>query len=462
VLPPFEIVARRRPVDLVSPATRTEPSGSAFALPQPAPYAAVTAADIGARARLALVSGGVRLELRYDAGGFALAVTGPTGDTTHHRSRRAGRAEGLVTELGLTLTGTHLTAFGREGGRWRARARFDLADRVDTRDDGFLTALEGQVDGECDRVAAGAFGQLGLRDLRLVSHADGTPYRDGGLLMLTATHAGPGFFDAAHTGVWALDPAELTLTHRADLFFRRHDRPGVYGDNATHLVRDDGGWLVATSTWGDFAGSRRTASVGVTLAESTDDVLDGQRVLETRPLLLPTEGFRSVGTWDPHLVRSDGRWLVGFVSARKFFDFHPALAEGETLDDLRLLAAATDRRATEGTTLLQLDGRWVVLASDGRDGRRGQRERFPVLDTALREIGTLDAPYPTNLPWPTLARDDSDGGGWLMVAFNGRPEGGRLVGYGSHGDVVLMRGRDDVSGSRAGAARSAGPSGSAT
>jgi hypothetical protein len=169
-----------------------------------------------------------------------------------------------------------------------------------------------------------------------------------------------------------------------------------------------------------------------------------------------------VGTWDPHLVRSDGRWLVGFVSARKFFDFHPALAEGETLDDLRLLAAATDRRATEGTTLLQLDGRWVVLASDGRDGRRGQRERFPVLDTALREIGTLDAPYPTNLPWPTLARDDSDGGGWLMVAFNGRPEGGRLVGYGSHGDVVLMRGRDDVSGPRAGAARSAGPSGSAT
>jgi hypothetical protein len=461
VLPPFEIVARRRPVDLASPATRTEPVDAGFALPQPAPYAAITAGDVGSRATLAFVAGEVRLELRYDDGGFALAVTDATGRTTHHRSRRAGRAEAPVTELGLTLTGTQVTAFGREHGRWRARARVDVVERVDTRSDAFLGVLEGRVDGECGAVAAGGFGQLGLRDLRLVSHADGTPYRDGGLLLLTATHAGPGFFDAAHTGVWSLDPVELTLTHRADLFFRRHDRPGVYGDNATHLVRDGDRWLVATSTWGDFAGSRRAATVGVTLAGSTDDLLSGRHVLDTRPLSLPTEGFRSVGTWDPHLVRSDAGWLVGFVSARRFFDFHPVLAEGTSLDDLRLVAAATDRRATEGTTLLRVDGRWVVVASDGRDGRRGQRERFPVFDTSLREIGALDAPYPTNLPWPTLARVGEGDADWLLVAFNGRPEGGRLIGYGSHGDVVLMRGAG-VSVGRAGAARSDAPSGSGT
>ena len=40
--------------------------------------------------------------------------------------------------------------------------------------------------------------------------------------------------------------------------------------------------------------------------------------------------------WDPHLVRTDGTWLVGFASARKFFTFHPALATGPTLDDLTL------------------------------------------------------------------------------------------------------------------------------
>ncbi len=460
MLPPFEIVARRRPVDLVSPAFRAERPAGRFALPQPAPYAAITAGAVGRRATVAFVSGSVRLELRYVEGGFALAVTDASGRTSHHRSRRAGRAEATVTSLGLTLTGTHLTGFGREVGRWQARARFDLVERLDARDPGFLADLEGETDGESGDVVAGAFGQLGLRDLRLVSHADGSPVREGRLLLLTATHAGPGFFDAAHTGVWALDPDELSLTHRADLFFRRPDRPGVYGDNASHLVRDGDSWLVATSTWGDFAGSRRTATVGVTVGESADDLLAGRHVLDTRPLALPTDGFRSVGAWDPHLVRRDGRWWVGFVSARKLFEFHPALAEGDSLDDLRLTAAATDRTATEGTTLLRLDDRWVVVASDGRDGRRGQRERFPVFDTSLRQIGALDAPYPTNLPWPTLARD---GDGWLMVSFNGRPEGGRLLGYGSHGDVVLMRARavEPVSGPAA-AARSGGPSGSAT
>ena len=132
----------------------------------------------------------------------------------------------------------------------------------------------------------------------------------------------------------------------------------------------------------------------------------------------------------------DDRWLVGFVSARRFFDFHPALAAGPSLDDLQLLGAATDRSATEGTTLVEVDGRMVVLASDGRASRRAQRARFPVFDLEMAELGLLDAPYPTNLPWPSLAHVD---GGWLMVTFNGRAEGEDLLGYGTHGDLVVMR-----------------------
>ena len=69
-------------------------------------------------------------------------------------------------------------------------------------------------------------------------------------------------------------------------------------------------------------------------------------------------------------------------------------------------------------------------------GRRGQRERYPVFDLDLVETDVLDAPYPTNLPWPTLLEHD---GGWLMVGFNGARWGGPLVGYGSHGAVVVSR-----------------------
>src|SRR5690606_24024042 len=104
-----------------------------------------------------------------------------------------------------------------------------------------------------------------------------------------------------------------------------------------------------------------------------------------------------------------------------------------------LRAAATERRATEGVTLLRPEGPsgpvWV-LASDGRDNKREHRARFPVLDLDLREIGVLDAPYPTNLPWPTLVPGDR---GWRMVTFNGQATGGPLLGYGTHGEVVFMQ-----------------------
>lgn len=441
MLPRLEIVRRLRPVDLVAPGSVLveETAGGPVAMPAVAPYvAATTAARVGAR--LALHLAGHRIGASLDDGSVSLTLTRGH-DTQELRSRRFHRAV-APTELGLTLTGTHATAWSREASGWVARARHDLRTVLDTRDEGALADLH--VELPAWGGVGGGFGQLGLRDVRFVTAEDGTPLRTDGALWLTATAAGPGFFDTAHTSVWRLDPATLEVERGGDLFFRRPDRPGVFGDHATHLVSTDTGWLVATSTWGDFerpttrAGRREPARLRVTLAEQTAavDLLRGTHVLDTRELPLPTEGLDSIATWDPHLVRRDGRWLVGFVSARRFFDFHPALAGGADLDDLRLLGAATDRRATEGTTLVEVDGRMVVLASDGRDSRRGQRARFPAYDLAMTEIGTLDAPYPTNLPWPTLARVDD---AWLMVTFDGRPAGGDLLGYGTHGALVVMR-----------------------
>lgn len=434
MLPRLEIVRRLRPVDLVAPTAVQvrAAAGGTYALPSPAPYVAATAGPDGP---VALELGGHRLAAVLDDGSVSLDVPG----SGTLRSRRFHRAES-PTALGLSLTGTHLTAWSEESGRWVARARHDLREVVDTRDEAALAAL--RVELPAGGGTAGGFGQLGLRDVRFVTGEDGTPLREDGDLWLTATSAGPGFFDTAHTSVWRLDPSAVELSHTADLFFRRPDRPGVFGDHATHLLRSDGRWLVATSTWGDFerprtrAGRRTPSGLRVTLADTSDDLLRGRHVLDTRELPLPTDGLASIATWDPHLVRRGGDWLVGFVSARKFFDFHPAVAGGPALDDLHLLGAATDRTATEGTTLLDVDGKVVVLASDGRDGPRDTRAHFPVFDLTMAEQGVLDAPYPTNLPWPSLARVD---GSWLMASFNGRPVGGKLLGYGTHGDLVVMR-----------------------
>jgi len=411
-LPSFAPAGSARPVELARAAPLGPPRAPALAVEAPT--------DVG---ELVLTSGGDRLAVSYDDR-FTLTVTTSDRATTH-RSRRSARPDGPVDRLALTLTGTHLVGWGREAGGWVARGRVDLSDRVDTHDEHWLAgaAAEG---GELR-----TFGQVGLRDLRVVTHADGSPYDDGrGGVLLTATSAGPGFFDAAHTSLWRLDPDALALTHLSDVFFRRPDRPGVYGDHATHLVRDGDRWLVATSTWGDFDRAGPGASVGVTLAETDADLLAGRHVLDTRPLPLPTTGLRSVGVWDPHLVRTDDGWLVAYVSARRFFEFGPVLASGPDLDRLELRAAGVGHLETEGPTLHRIDGDWRVLVSDSR------RRAYPVLDLDLRETGLLDAPYPTNIPWPTVVSHD---GTLLLVGFDGERYGGRVVGYGSHGAVRFAR-----------------------
>ncbi len=457
-LPRFVETARLRPVDLVDPlepgCDEADPEESSHRpLPQPAPYVAVVLErDPGAAGPVSvrLTSGTDLLVGEYDGRRTALAVSTAEG-TSRHTSRRHGRPDSAVAAVALTLTGTHLTLFTRPpgpAGSWTARARHDLDGRVRTRDPGWLAGLSAGHTGAVSRITAGGFGQLGLRDLRLVTHAGGAPYLDDtGCLLLTATSAGPGFFDTAHASVWALDPAGATMSHRADLFTRRRDRAGdvgVFGDHASHLVRDGDSWVYATSTWGDVVAGAEDPRVEVVTVRTGADLLRGRHVLDTTPLALPVAGLRSVGTWDPHLVRdgSNGQWLVGFVSATAYFRFHPAVATGPTLDRLTLRAAATGRTATEGTTLVEVDGRWWVLASDGRDGPRAHRAAYPVLDLDLEQVGTLDAPYPSNLPWPTLARvSGATGDTWWMVTFDGTRHGGPLPGYGTHGDVVVMRGR---------------------
>ncbi|MGN0064495.1 MAG: hypothetical protein ACI379_09655 [Nocardioides sp.] len=447
---PFRTVGRHRPVDLLSATTRTvlPPGAQRHPFARPAPYAAVlaTPSPDADGVRLALHSGGTELAVLWREGRVGLEVA--TGEeVTRHRSRRFGRVDAAPQRVALTLTGTHLTVFTAEHDTWVARGRVDLLGRLDTRDETWLAGLEIRTTGRLDALEAGGFGQLGLRDVRLVTEADGTPVRDGSSVWLSATSAGPGFFDTAHTSLWRYDTATDDLTHTGDLFFRRPDRPGVYGDHATHVLRDGDRWLVATSTWGDFAPPerraerRRSSTLRITLAEPVGDPRSGEHVLDTSELPVPVEGFTSVATWDPHLVHRGDQWWVGYVSASRFFRFHPVLASGPRLDALTQRGVSADRTATEGTTVVPYGPGLVVVASDGRDGRSGQREAYPVFDTTMHQIGTLDAPYPSNIPWPCLVPPGDAGGPWLMLTFDGTPRDPGLLGYGTHGDLIVMRTR---------------------
>ena len=461
MLPAFDPVARLRPVSLVQPGA---------AAPR-APYLAAESdlPDSTAAGVAEIVFGDDAFAARWNGRTLSLRVT-RDGTWRNHSSRRHGTGRS-PDAVAVTLTGPFVTGWLRESGAWVARAVVDLAEEramPDVHDEEWLSRFEAVAD------RSGCFGQLGLRDIRLATYADGTPYRLGDEVLLTASSAGPGGFRTAHTSVWSFDPvpsgdALPVLTHRGDLFFRRppgEERPGAYGDHATHLVRDGDQWLVATSTWGTFD-QKRHPHVATTLATTTADLTRGQHLLDTVALDLPTHGFTSVGCWDPHLVRrpdgdgpdgEPGGWLVGFVSAERWFRFHPALATGPDLRSLTLRAAAPGRLACEGTTLAEVDGRWWVLASDGPDSARSIRQTYPVFDLDLEQVGVLDADYPSNIPWPTLLppteqraagpavdRDTEQGveqgADWWLIGFDSTPYGGPLLGYGTHGDVVVQRSR---------------------
>jgi hypothetical protein len=470
--PRFEVVARSRPFELVSPgfvAASAEPAaydglvGSAWS--PPAPYAAVeVTVEHGRGTLLAGLSaeGGDHLVAFHDVASGRVGLEMRTGGmTTVLASRRLRRR---VRRLAFVLCENQPTVLVDTGRGWRpvATDRHRVALRADFRVPATLarfTAVWGSRSGTSDLgpVRVGLFGMAGLRDLHLVQHADGSPYVRDGRMFLTATCAGLGFFRQAHWGVFALDPAELAsrlgasdgsdgadsrdvlrLEQTAQLFSRRDGL--LLGDHAGQLVRDGDRWLVAVSSWGDFAPHR---GVYVRQATTTDDLLDGVHVLDTEPVRMPTDR----GSYDPGMTLIDGRWHVSYVESvsHQPSRFHPALAVGPAgaahwTEGLERVGETPELAFCEGPIIARpdgpagpdgLDGEWRVLASDGR------ARRYRVFDLAMRRLGDLDAPYGTNLPHPQIF--DLPDGQRVMVTFDGTPYAKRVLGYGTHGDVVVMR-----------------------
>jgi hypothetical protein len=450
----FSIAAQFRPFDLIAP--RFVQYDSALAGPQTdgtlvvtgarpkAPFGTVTVdvrqldGDAGVVAGLAGDNASVLGT--YDAGtgqvGIEITRSGSTTvvKTAAATLRAPFRFAVVVNENAVTVladtTGT--------GTAWQPllTERDGVRARIDLRDPAVLGTLSYAYGGRgggstrLGRVRAGYYGQAGVRDPHVVQHADGRPFIKDGKLYLTMTNAGLGFFQQAHWAVWTLDLADPTkLEQVAVLFFARDGV--VLGDHAGQIIYDDERrrFILLMSSWGDFA----FAGVHVRHVVTKADVLSGVHVLATERLPLPTE----VSSWDPALTKIDGRWHIAFVESpaqQPAFVFHPALAvapRGADYDEgLTAVGADLSVDQTEGTIIQRVGARWYVLASDG-DARE-----YPVYDMRMRKLGTLNAPYGTNIPHPVLVQVK---GRWWMITFDGTQYAEPVLGYGGHGDFILMR-----------------------
>jgi hypothetical protein len=448
---PFTIEHRYRPFALVTPGFTDVSQDSARELTgltlaegsPPAPFAAVEV-DVAPGSDGVVVAGlatagDEHLVAFYDRPGRQAGIEVRRGGDTHVLATTDEPVElPEAFTLGFVLCENQVTVLVDDGDGWEpvVTEREAISATVDMRVPTSLSAYRyawgarpesGTV--RAGAVRAGLFGMAGIRDQHLVQHADGTPYVEDGKAYFTATCAGLGLFQQAHWGVFTLDLEDPTRFEQvAQLFFRRDGL--LLGDHAGQIVRDDQSdrWLVATSSWGDFSFD----GVHVRHLETDVDVLHGVHVLETQPTPLPTE----VSAWDPGLTRIDGRWYVSFVESpsQDPFDFHPALAAAsqgaQWHNGLELVGAAIDLHQCEGPIIARVEDSWWLLASDG-DNRV-----YPVFDLTMRRVGELDAPYETNIPHPQLLPHD---GGYLLVTFDGTQYAEELLGYGSHGDVFVMR-----------------------
>jgi hypothetical protein len=365
--------------------------------------------------------------VRWSAQTSGLSLSVRQAGRTRILRRRTLSLDGAA-RLGFALCENQVTALLDAGDGWQPvlTERDKVAELVDLRDEQVLAGYRYTWSGTVSDVRAGLFGMTGLRDPHLVQHADGAPYVRDGRYFLTWTCAGLGFFQQAHWTVWSMDPAapdEMRL--EAQLFTRRDGL--VLGDHAGQVVRDGDRWLVATSSWGDFEPGR----IHVRQATTTDDVLSGVHVLDTEPAGLPTEH----GSWDPAMTRLGETWHVWFVESpsQDPFDFHPALATTTSADwseELSPIASIDSLHQCEGPIIATVGGETWLLASDV------DHQNYPVFDLTGRRVGRLDAPYPTNIPHPQLVPDP--GGGWLMVTFDGTQYAEDVMGYGGHGDVIVL------------------------
>jgi hypothetical protein len=362
------------------------------------------------------------------------------GRTTRVASAAAELVE--ATQYAFVVNENYVTALVGKGADWLPVVQHRITNLLDLRDPAVLRQYRygcgvGGV-GATAAIAdlqAGTFGQAGIRDLHVVSYSDGRPYIRDGKLYFTATQAGLSFFQAAHWGVWTLDLNEpRRVENVAALFFARDGF--LLGDHAGQIVVDErhGGFHVAVSSWGDFA----FKGIHVRYCRTFENILSGVHVLKSKRLSLPTD----VSAWDPSMVRVGDRWYVGFVESRYQdpaggFNFHPALARsdrGGSLTGLSRVGADPSRDQTEGTILQKVGGRWYFLASDGTD------RRYRVYDLSMKHLGFLKAPYGTNIPHPQVIPIlDKGQTTYLLITFDGTQYHEKVLGYGTHGDLIVMR-----------------------
>ncbi|MFD7995685.1 hypothetical protein [Streptomyces mexicanus] len=467
----FEITHRFRPVHVIPPRLvqySTSRAGERSALDRVraggtvrtderpiAPWASVVVDVAELRAGGFVTAGlesadGDGVRVRYDADGGRVSVEALRSGAARTVSSAQVRLSAPF-RLAFVVTANAVGAFSQGGGYDAGIGRpwqplltdhGKVADLMDLHRPAQLEPLRYAFGGTgvtLSEAQAGPFGQFGLRDVSLVRNADGSPYVDDeGLLHFTATSSGVGYAHQAHTSVWRMDPADPARMEQVGSHFFAYE--GLHmGNHGGQLVRDaERKRFIALACGGNLP----TPGVTVRHGIGGDELLSGVRLIRATRLELP---FRHAA-WDPALRLIDGRWHYAYANVTAFqpsLRFRPVLAAaapGGDYDEGIRIQHEDDYwpNNNEGCRLQLFGDRWYLLTSDA------ESRQYLVRDMDMRPHRPLDAPYPLGTPFPEVfpltGRDGRQQ--WLMVTSDERSyedgSGHPLLGYGVHGDVIVM------------------------
>lgn len=289
------------------------------------------------------------------------------------------------SKIGLSIVGNSVIAWTYSSGTWTRRVTQDITSYINltTADmtgwkSAFTVATPNTAVWTFDNLVTSRFGAVGIRDVTLVTHEDGTPIEYSGKYRFTCSAAAP---VGSHQAVYEFDPATNTITQTAVIW---SDRGGtLYADLASHIIQNDdtdGTMRYLVSSWGNGFGG----VIEILHKDNVGDLTTGSHAVSgltalNVPLIPGTDG----GAYDPYLIRDGADWLLAYavVDDTTFVGEHFYVAAA-TSTDMSTFTAVDDDPTRE-----QVEGPKMVLANGTPYIASGGRGEHPVYDASMVYVG---------------------------------------------------------------------------
>jgi len=383
-----------------------EAAGGSLAMPQQITTVQVTAQTGSFGAYCAVLLGFVKdgnnyVVVNWNLAANTLLIQSKIAGVNHFDAAvGTGSWGAFPTTIGISVVGTWLTVYAKLSGApnlWIKVTSFDLSVYINFKAEdltlwfsSFGLATPGTFDNTVTfkHFQAGPFGGVGVRDICVVTHEDGSPFfasPTAVYALATLAGASGGILEAS-MGMFVIDLEKKTFTQTAAIMVLRGGN--IQNDHAGCMIREDNGdQHLCVSTWGTDPTPTR---IEYKMVLAATDLLSGKHVISGMAILALTVQPAGYGQYDPFLIRKAGVWYIAYtvsVAAPAAGNpFFPALDSSPDVIVFANIGSDTTAQRYEGTRILPFNGQSYVLT--------GGQFNMKMYDLAMNYIGIVNCISP--------------------------------------------------------------------